>query len=342
MEEKFQKIGTLLSNCFISGLLTDEHITDISYNGSDIFYSSNKEGRKKYNQKVEENDVYCFLRQICNLFDVSFSISEPILDITFLNYRLNAVYKNIGRKKRENCISFSIRKFNINTNPIDNDSEFMPNDVRQFLKFMMSKKSSILIAGETGSGKTQLQRYMINLLHSNERIVVIDTINELDVNYNDNLDVTCLIEDQKRKIELKDLVKLSLRYSPDYIVLAEARGKEFEDVLTSSLSGVSNITTIHAKNNNTILERCANLIQINNKNLEYSLIKKMILNHFELFIYLEKKVGPLGDIKRKITRITYIKENSLIDIFVENNKYFKIPDNLKEEFNRFMEEENEL
>ena len=65
-----------------------------------------------------------------------------------------------------------------------------------------------------------------------------DLINELDINYNPNVDITCLVTDLKQGIDLKELVKLSLRYCPDYVVLAEARGAEFEDVLTSSLSGI--------------------------------------------------------------------------------------------------------
>lgn len=319
MEEASQKIGTIITKLSFKDLFYDNDITDIYYNGDSIFYLSNTYGRKKFEKPINKNEVYNFLRDICDITDTPFSLTEPILDVSFLEYRLNAVYRNICRKNRTNCITFAIRKFKINHNPIDNDNNFISEDGKKFLQFMINRKSSILIAGPTGSGKTQLQKYLINLLNKNERIIVIDTINELDIQYNKNLDITCLIEDSKRNIYLRDLVKLALRYSPDYIVLAEARGSEFEDVLTSSLSGISNITTIHSKSVDTILNRCVNLIQINNKNLNEDVINKMILTHFDLFIYVDKKEIN-SKIIRYVSSIKQLYNEKLFEIYNDENK----------------------
>ena len=45
MEEKLVKIGGLLSSCFISELLQDPFVTDISYNGNEIYYLHNKKAK---------------------------------------------------------------------------------------------------------------------------------------------------------------------------------------------------------------------------------------------------------------------------------------------------------
>ena len=335
MEEKLVKIGGLLSSCFISELLQDPYVTDISYNGNEIYYLHNKKGRCRYNSDVTSDEVYSFLRQISNLCDSSFSLSQPILDVSFLNYRLNAVYKNICRKKGEKVLTFCLRKFNLDKIMIDENSDFTTKNILKFLKIAIKTKFSILIAGPTSSGKTELQKYLINNLTNNERVIVIDTINELDINYNENVDITCLLTDIKQNIDLKDLVKLSLRFCPDYVVLAEARGAEFEDVLTSSLSGISTITTIHAKSVDTIIERAINLVQINNKNLNYETIRDSILMHFDLFIYVEKKITDEGEIKRKLIDMKMIKDGRLIDLIDEktNDLNFKnLPNEFKEEF----------
>lgn len=335
MEEKLVKIGGLLSSCFISELLQDPYVTDISYNGNEIYYLHNKKGRCRYNSDVTSDEVYSFLRQISNLCDSSFSLSQPILDVSFLNYRLNAVYKNICRKKGEKVLTFCLRKFNLDKIMIDENSDFTTKNILKFLKIAIKNKFSILIAGPTSSGKTELQKYLINNLTNNERVIVIDTINELDINYNENVDITCLLTDIKQNIDLKDLVKLSLRFCPDYVVLAEARGAEFEDVLTSSLSGISTITTIHAKSVDTIIERAINLVQINNKNLNYETIKDSILMHFDLFIYVEKKITDEGEIKRKLVDMKMIKNGSLIDLIDEKTDDLNLknlPNEFKEEF----------
>ena len=100
MEEKLIKIGGLLSDCFIHELLEDPFVTDISYNGSDIYYLDNRKGRCKFKSETTSEEIYSFLRQISNLCDSSFSLSQPILDVSFLNFRLNAVYKNVCRKSK--------------------------------------------------------------------------------------------------------------------------------------------------------------------------------------------------------------------------------------------------
>ena len=334
MEEKLIKIGGLLSDCFIHELLENPYVTDISYNGSEIYYLDNRKGRCKFDTEVTNDEIYSFLRQLSNLCDSSFSLSQPILDVSFLNYRLNAVYKNVCRKSGEKVLTFCIRKFNLNKIMIDEKSNFASLSILKFLSFAVKKKLSILIAGPTSSGKTELQKYLINQLNNNERVIVIDTINELDINYNSNVDITCLVTDFKQGIDLKELVKLSLRYCPDYVVLAEARGAEFEDVLTSSLSGVSTITTIHAKSVDTIIERAINLVQINNKNLNYETIKDSILMHFDLLIYVEKKILDSGEIARKLVSLKIINEGKLINLMDENGNlnYEALPQKIKEEF----------
>ena len=334
MEEKLIKIGGLLSDCFIHELLEDPFVTDISYNGSDIYYLDNRKGRCKFKSETTSEEIYSFLRQISNLCDSSFSLSQPILDVSFLNFRLNAVYKNVCRKSGEKVLTFCMRKFNLNKIMIDEKSDFASISILKFLGFAVKKKLSILIAGPTSSGKTELQKYLINQLMNNERVIVIDTINELDINYNPNVDITCLVTDLKQGIDLKELVKLSLRYCPDYVVLAEARGAEFEDVLTSSLSGISTITTIHAKSVDTIVERAINLVQINNKNLNYETIKESILMHFDLFIYVEKKIEENGTIKRKLVSLKLVNEGKTIDLMDNNSNlnYQVLPEKIKEEF----------
>ena len=335
MEEKLAKIGGLLSDCFISELLENPYVTDISYNGSEIFYLDNRFGRCKYKSDVTSDDIYAFLRQLSNLCDSSFSLSQPILDVSFLNYRLNAVYKNICRKKGEKVLTFCLRKFNLNKILINERSMFSSAKILKFLGFAVKMKKSVLIGGATSSGKTELQKYLINQLVNNERVIIIDTINELDINYNPEVDITCLITDPKQKVDLRDLVKLSLRYNPDYVILAEARGAEFEDVLTSSLSGISTITTIHAKSVDTIVERAINLVQINNKNLDYDTIQNSILMHFDILIYVEKKSENDGCINRKLVSLKMIENGEIIDLIDKNTGDLNIdllPEGIRKEF----------
>ena len=74
-----ENIVEFVESSFLKPLLEIPNITDVSYNGSDIYYVTNDYGRQKYPQKIEEKIIYDFLRQIVNLTDSQFSFSKPII-----------------------------------------------------------------------------------------------------------------------------------------------------------------------------------------------------------------------------------------------------------------------
>jgi C_GCAxxG_C_C family probable redox protein len=79
----------------------------------------------------------------------------------------------------------------------------------------------------------------------------------------------------------------------------------------------------------------ANYNKINNKNLNYETIRDSILMHFDLFIYVEKKITDEGEIKRKLIDMKMIKDGHLIDLIDEQTDDLnlkKLPNEFKEEF----------
>ena len=64
---------------------------------------------------------------------------------------------------------------------------------------------------------------------------------------------------------MDELIKNALRSNPDWLVVAEARGKEMNQVLTSVMTGHPIITTLHAKSVNAIPKRiCRMIMQADN------------------------------------------------------------------------------
>ena len=71
-----------IERSFLSSLLKDSEITDISYNGKFIYYMHNNYGRKKSNIIVDLSTVKDFLRQIANTTEKQFSYQTPYLDVS--------------------------------------------------------------------------------------------------------------------------------------------------------------------------------------------------------------------------------------------------------------------
>ena len=63
-----------LESSFLSPLLVQEGVTDISYNGESLFYVSNDKGRQRSSIEAKKEDVSSFLRQLANLTEKQFSV----------------------------------------------------------------------------------------------------------------------------------------------------------------------------------------------------------------------------------------------------------------------------
>ena len=137
-----------IENSFLKSLLFDEDITDISYNGADIFYVSNLEGRKRSDIVIEQQTARDFLRQIANIAEQQFSYTNPYLDVAIDKYRINATHQSIGKINNEDVVTFSIRIASIKPR-IDDNSDFFTPLLVELVKVISLSHKSIVIGGVT-------------------------------------------------------------------------------------------------------------------------------------------------------------------------------------------------
>lgn len=320
-------ITEYIENSFLKPLLDIEDITDISYNGLSIFYVTNSHGRKKYSETIEEKIIYDFLRQIVNLTDSQFSFSHPILDVSIGKYRINATHYSMTRKNREKALNFSIR-IGFDGLRIKDDNSFILKKCLNLVDLFLKNRSSIVIGGSTGSGKTELQKFFISRLNENTRLIVIDNLNEIENdNYGDHLDVqTWQIADIHKGFTFDNFIKNALRSNPDWVILSEARGKEMLNVLNSAMSGHPTITTLHAKDSIQIYSRMTRMCLQNSENLKYSEVLEDVLEHFKLTIFIKKcKEKDSNKIVRYVDSIATNYKGNIIEIFKYPNNYKKLP-----------------
>lgn len=311
------KLIKYLEESFIGDLLKTDGVTDISFNGKSIFYMHNKLGRRKSDISVDLNYVFDFVRQVANLSEKQFSFTEPFLDVSVGLYRINAVHSSIVKANEEKSISFSIR-ISSKTNRIENDKGFMTPDEKEYLINLLKNKESIVIGGSTGSGKTELQKYLLCQLEDNSRIIVIDNIQELEcLRENENLDITYWqVSPNMEEKTFKDLIRNALRSNPDWIVVSESRGKEMADILLSVMSGHPVITTLHSYNLEEMPNRMARMVQLDNQNQMLEDVKKDINSHFKNFVYLKRCIGNDNTVHRFIESIGRLDKGKMKQVFL--------------------------
>lgn len=289
-----EKVIKAIEESFLGPLLSDQNITDISYNGHNLFYFSNNQGRKLYGE-IDNKTVATFLRNVANFANERFSYADTFLDISIGKYRLSAMHYACSRFEYAESLSFALR---INHNFLASNPNYLNPDVIPILKYIMSQNRSIIISGTTGVGKTTLQKYLLMLLPKNTRVLVIDNVLELSevTTLNPSLDLTLWQSLTNNEEEIKGFIQKALRFHPDYLIIAESRGGEMKEILQGAISGHPNIVTIHADSATLAYERVVYLAGHHDKN--------SLLQAFPYVIHLAKTYKLNGKIYRYIEKIT--------------------------------------
>ena len=318
------RLLTYIENSFLSPLLKDSEITDISYNGVSLFYVHNEQGRLKSNINVKTEEVIDFIRQIANFSEKQFSYTIPTLDVSIGKYRLNAVHPSIVRVDNDKSCSFAWR-IGSKGSRIKEATDFISQECEKFLVNGLDNEESVVIAGPTGSGKTELQKYLLSKLRKNSRVIVIDNIQELEnLRQYDDLDLTCWqISPNNPNASMEELIKNALRSNPDWLVVAEARGKEMNEVLTSVMTGHPIITTIHAKSLEAIPKRICRMIMSADTTQKYEDIFEDVFEHIKYYVYLNRKFTEDGKVLRFVESIGELQNDGTMKMIFKRKKKWK-------------------
>ena len=327
------ELTSYIETSFLKDILSLENVTDISYNGSNIYYVSNISGRVRYPYEIESNIVKDFLRQLSNITEKQFSYLNPVLDVNVGRYRINALNSSIGRVGLDECYTFSIRIASLERR-INKGEGFMPKQLEKLFDVLINNHISIVISGVTGVGKTEFQKYLISLMKENERIIVIDNTIELAfLDERQRLDITLWQADEKNEISsVANLIRNGLRNNPDWMIISEARGKEMKDVLTSAMTGIPIITTIHALDGKSGISRMANMVMQGEDNMRYEDIVSNLSYHFRIFVYLRKYIDKNNVVHRYISDIVQVDTNGNINEIYNDDLTLKRYGKLSDEF----------
>ena len=315
-----QKAIKYLEESFLKDLLINPNVTDVSYNGEDIFYVDNDFGRVKSDIVIEKQTARDFVRQIANLSEKQFSYQSPKLDVSLGKYRINALHQSICRKNNEESVCFAIRIASSTLKFNENDS--LSEELKELLKILIISNVSIVIGGQTGSGKTELQKYLISLMKEYTRTIVIDNILELDqLKLEKCLDLNIWQVDEKREeASIENLVRNALRSNPDWLIVAESRGKEMLDVLNSSLTGHPIITTLHAFDIDSMPHRMVRMVMMNEQRMNFEDVYNDIAYHMRFYIYLKREYLSDGHVSRHISSIAYLGTHGMESIYDSGGK----------------------
>jgi len=188
--------------------------------------------------------------------DRRLSLSNPRVNGTLPDgSRLNATIPPVSFKQP----TFTIRKFNSKKfTPFELvKNRTISAEAMAFLWLALETDCSLLIAGNTGSGKTTTLNALFSFVPGGERVVTIEETPELQVPHSHTVKLnTC----PERGIGMAELIVDSLRMRPDRIIVGEIRSREevsaFIDTLLAG-QGKGSYATFHSTSSIEALKRLA-------------------------------------------------------------------------------------
>jgi pilus assembly protein CpaF len=241
-------------------LVDDALVGDILVNGSDEIFVE-RSGRLERTAVTlgSAREVIEISERIAALAGRELSVAHPIVDARMPDgSRVNAVIPPVGGPY------LSIRKFNRlrldlapggrhGRNWIE-EGGLVP-EMADVVARLVRARANLLVAGETGAGKTTFLRTVTDLFDPAERIGVVEDTAELALENPDRFNLETLHphdltggEAETRLLDVGDLVANALRMRPDRLIVGEIRlPKEAFYTLQALHTGHDgSATTIHA------------------------------------------------------------------------------------------------
>ena len=231
----------------LQAYLDDDDITDVSYsNGGQIHLKTLSKGIYPVNNP-EVNDTFMekLAFQCSNVMGKTFNMAHPLLDAESAELRLNFIHDSIATNGIACVIRKTPAKIRLNKKKLL-DEGYINLQIHDFLMKCVEGHCNIIICGETGSGKTELVKYLASHIKENEKIITIEDTLELHLDkIYPHRDIVAM--KTNNIAAYSDLLEGCMRQNPQWILLSEVRSAEAVMAVRNSISSGHNIlSTIHS------------------------------------------------------------------------------------------------
>ena len=246
----------------LAEFLNDDDVTDISYsNNGQVWLKTLSKGvyqveRPDINNPFMEKLAF----QCSNVMGKTFNMAHPFLDSESAELRMNFVHDSIATNGIAVLIRKTPAKIRLNKDKLLNE-DYVTENIHDFLIKCVQGHCNIIVAGETGSGKTELVKYLASNTAENEKLITIEDTLELHL---DKIFFFFYIVAMKTNniASYSDVLVTCMRQNPKWILLSEVRSAEAVMAVRNSISSGHNIlSTIHADRAPSIPLRMYSLLE---------------------------------------------------------------------------------
>ena len=295
----------------LRALLDNDDITDISFdNNGQIWVRSLTQGSLRVEVKGATPEfVEKLAFQCSNVMGTTFNNAKPFLDAESAELRLNFVHPSIATNGIAMVIRKTPAKIRLQKQKLL-DEDYFTQDIHDILIKCVEGHCNIIVAGETGSGKTEFVKYLASHTKISEKIITIEDTLELHLDK---------IFPQRDIVSMKtnnvasytDVLVTCMRQNPKWILLSEVRSAEAVTAVRNSISSGHNIlSTIHADKASAIPYRLYSLMETD---LDVNQFLSTIYRYIQIGVHIRAYYSKeLGRFHREVDEVVefYVDENN--------------------------------
>jgi pilus assembly protein CpaF len=284
-------------------LLNDDSVFEIMVNGPSTIFVKRHDGTSGYHHEVF-HDADHVQRTVTKILDDNASgshrkldPSEGLQDAQLINgARLHLVHGDVAR---DGHLLLNIRKHKgLAIRSLDElvRRRMLDSASADVLRAIVSARSTVIMSGAPGSGKTTMLSCCLAELDPALRVVTAEEVFELDVPLPNVASMqTRPARVDRPEVDLRRLVAGFLRMAPDIAVVGEVRDREALAFLLTLSSGVKGYTTLHAGSARQALTRLRFVSQLADTGSEVPLsaLQGLISEAVDIVIQCERTaIGP--------------------------------------------------
>ncbi|MFZ4170372.1 P-type conjugative transfer ATPase TrbB [Enterobacter ludwigii] len=304
-EAQARQINALKSHMSRAGILPfieNENVIEVMLNPDQTLWIE-EFGRPMYEvARIDPNDAAAIMNAIAHFHDTILDRTHPVLEceLPVDGSRFEGIVPPLAANP-----SFTIRKKATRVFPLE---EYRGHDILTPAQYdallaAVAGRKNILIVGGTGSGKTTLANAIIAAMvshNTHDRFLIQEDTNEIQCRAANHV---IMRTSERADIGMRQLLRITLRYRPDRVLIGEVRGGEALDLLKAWNTGhPGGLCTIHA--DSAALERLERLERLEQciGEVAVSVNRRMIASTIHCVVYIKKT--PQGRRIEEVLNVT--------------------------------------
>ena len=304
----------------MTSLLERADIEEIFIEGATVSYIDGSGRLRRLSEPTTEEETRQMIERMLGTTDRRLDASSPIVQGRVLggSARLTAVIPPVADK-----VSATIRRYALRRETLQSLVELGSLDppVAEFLRMVSATRSSVVISGQPGAGKTSLLAALLQAAPVEQCIRCCEEVRELHVPlvHGSYYEARPPGLDGSGEISLRHLVKVILAMRPDRIVVGEVRGAEAFELTRAVNAGTAFACTVHANSAREAMDALVNAALMAGENVSEHVVRKVFGSSIDLVVHLDRDAVRHGErpLRRKVMEVLAVVPSLHDDFTVE-------------------------